>query len=137
MGNSLRKSQQIWDDTEPEDDSAYESAISQWIENGAEQLIRGCDVRWKRRGAFAKSVTADDFRDRVQRHLVDRQIAGEDQQDSFADVVMNAARGHADKSSAEYLLGGPDVLRALAAELLDDHAADGVEALREEREDDL
>lgn len=116
---------------------ADDQAKTEWIANGVEQLLLGADVRWKRRNGFAKSVTFDDFRDRVQCHLVDRQKAGEDQRDSFADVVLAAARGVADKAPAIYLLGTAQSLHDLAAELLAPHAADGVAALREEVEDDL
>jgi hypothetical protein len=111
-------------------------AAAEWIANGVEQLLLGADVKWKRRFERPKSVTADDFRDRVQCHLVDRQIAGEDQRDSFADVVLAAHRGVADKTSAIYLLGAEKMLEALAVELLKPHAADGVAALLEEAEDD-
>jgi len=118
----------------PEDD---DTAETEWIENGVEQLLLGADVRWKRRLEGRKSVTADDFRGHVNQHLVDRQRAGEDQRDAFADLVLNAMRGVADKESASYLLGTAQTLHDLAVELLSPHAADGVEALWEEAEDDL
>jgi hypothetical protein len=135
MNAALQIAQQNYDRAlPPEDDDA---AITRWIDDGVEQLLLGADVRWKRRLEGTKSVTADDFRGHVQQHLINRQIAGEDQCDAFADLVLNAMRRYADKTSATYLLGTAQTLRDLAEELLAPHAADGVEALREEAEDDL
>jgi hypothetical protein len=134
MNAALQLAQQNYDRALPPEDD--DTAETEWIENGVEQLLLGADVRWKRRFEGAKSVTADDFRDRVQCHLVDRQKEGEDQCDAFADLVLSAMRGVADKASASYLLGTAQALRDLAVELLSPHAADGVEALLEEAEDD-
>lgn len=136
MNTAMQIAQLSYDNRLPPEPVDSSAAEREWIYNGVEQLLLGADVKWKRRFERPKSVTADDFRDRVQCHLVDRQIAGEDQRDSFADVVLAAARGVADKTSAIYLLGAEKMLEKLATELLTPHAADGVAALLEEAEDD-
>lgn len=135
MNAALQIAQQNYDRALPLEDD--DTAETEWIENGVEQLLLGADVRWKRRLEGTKSVTADDFHGHVQQHLINRQVAGEDQCDAFADLVLSAMRGVADKASASYLLGTAQALRDLAVELLSPHSADGVEALREEAEDDL
>lgn len=137
--SQLRAAQQRHDDAEPEDNSAYEAAADRWIEDKAENLVRGCDLIIRRRNSPPVTVEYNTFLTAVQDHLNQRQIDGEDNEDMFAQLVIAADRGAPAKSLARNVLGHSDHPRGklyeLAIELVSPHAEAGLEAQAED--DDL
>jgi len=134
--NSLARAQARWDSMEPDDDSGYEEAASRWVEDKAEQLVRGCDLIIRRPGQMPIVVSYDAFLAKVQDHLNDRQIAGKDDEDMFAQVVIAAVSGAPAQRMARLLLGHSDhpegKLYEMAVELVKPHAEAGLEAQAED-----
>jgi hypothetical protein len=140
MGHAQR-SYDDWKTTLPvvADDSQAEA---QWLEESADQLVRGVDIKWKRRLWPQRVVRADDFVAAVHDHLNQRQIDGLDERDGFGRLVLAAVSGSLSeiKTQAEYLLGSSThshgKLYELAEGLLRPFAADGLAAQREEQAED-
>ena len=114
----------------------------EWLEHSAEQLVRGMDIRLKRRYGQPQVVTFDRFCTVLQGHLNQRQIDGLDQRDSFARLFLSAILGSQSdaRTHAADLIGQQRPIEAaerIAMELLKPYAADAVAAEREEREDDV
>jgi len=137
--NSFARAQARWDSMEPDDDSGYEEAASRWIEDKAEQLVRGCDLIIQRRFSAPIVVSYDAFLTKVQDHLNQRQIDGKDDEEMFAQAVIAAVNGAPAKSMALRLLGHSDhpegKLYEIAVEMVTPHAEAGLEAQAED--DDL
>jgi len=113
----------------------------EWLEHSAEQLVRGCDITWKRRFGPARKVTAAQYATYLQLYLTERQIDGLDDRDSFANLVLCVIAGSKSEAvtHAKHLLGNEQprqCLEEIAAEFLRDYATDAVAAHREEAEDD-
>ncbi|CAI8970622.1 hypothetical protein [Pseudomonas soli] len=105
----------------------------EWIEKHATQLVLGYRVGWGYRGERGE-ITQADFARAVQDHLNNRQIDGLDQQDAFGKLVMaGMGTGSAGfiMELCTYLLGGPKVLKEIAADLLRPVAAKAVAAERD------
>jgi hypothetical protein len=136
MNAALARSQARWDNMQPDDDSGFEEAAARWIEDKAENLVRGCDLIIRRRGQVPIVVSYDAFLTKVQDHLNDRQIAGKDDEDMFAQVVIAAAGGAPAQGMARRLLGHsehPDgKLYEIATEMVEPHAEAGLEAQAED-----
>jgi hypothetical protein len=105
-------------------------AETEWLEANAERLMDGNAVDWGYYEADKGQVTPDEFATAVQAHLVDRQIAGEDQRDAFARLVIaNLVWGTRfdGRANAEYLMGSRTALKEIAMGLLRTHAERAVE----------
>lgn len=133
---ALRKAQFLYDNAEPHDDSAAYEAAQAWIEGSADQLVRGCDVLIPQRFGGPVGVTHDQLIRKVQEHLVQRQIDGLDDEDWFAQIVMEGHRGVNVKGCAERLLGPCShpfgKVHELAEELLEPFAELGMQHEAEE-----
>ncbi|MEE5126105.1 hypothetical protein V2J80_13450 [Pseudomonas alliivorans] len=108
-----------------------------WIENSADLLIRGADIKFKRRCRAERSVTHAEFLTALQMHLNQRQADGEDQEDLFAQLVLSNLFGRPSATAAGYLIGNArprDKLFEIAEGLLRPLAADGVIADFEDAE---
>lgn len=134
--NSFARAQARWDNMQPDDDSGFEEAANRWIEDTAENLVRGCDLVIRRRGSPPIVVEYSAFVGKVQEHLNQRQIDGLDDEDMFAQLVIAAAQGAPAKSLARGVLGPSDhpqgKLFDIAAELVTPHAEAGLEAEAED-----
>ena len=128
--NALAAAQTEYDNRLPPPVSEIDLAESEWLEANVSRLMDGSDVEWGFRKADKGRVTADDFATAVQAYLVDRQIAGEDQRDAFARLVIaNLTWGSRfdGRANAEYLMGSRKALKEIATGLLAQHAARAVE----------
>lgn len=134
--NALARSQARWDNMQPDDDSGFEEAVSSWIEDKAEQLVRGCDLVIRRRGQAPIVASYDAFLTKIQDHLNQRQIDGKDDEDIFAQVVIAAISGAPAKGTASRLLGHSEhpagKLYEIATEMVEPHAEAGLQAQAED-----
>ena len=134
--NSSARAQARWDNMQPDDDSGFEEAANRWIEDTAENLMRGCDLVIRRRGSAPIVVEYSAYLAAVQLHLNQRQIDGLDDEDMFAQLVIAAAQGASAKSLARGVLGPSDhpqgKLFDIAVELVTPHAEAGLEAEAED-----
>lgn len=128
--NALAAAQFEYDNRLPHPVGNTELAEVEWIEAGAERLMDGNAVEWGYRKLDKGSVTPAQFAGAVQQHLVDRQIAGEDKRDAFAQLVIaNLVWGSRfdGRANAEYLMGNRQALKEIAEGLLRPHAERAVE----------
>ncbi len=136
--NSLARAQARWDNMQPEDDSGAKEAAHRWIEDAAENLVRGCDLVIRRRSSTPIVVGYASFLSKVQEHLNQRQIDGLDDEDFFAQLVIAAVSGAPAKTLGEALLGEGETsmgkLFDIAVELVSPHADAGIEAEAEDAE---
>lgn len=122
--NALSAAQFEYDNRLPPPVSESDLAETEWLSANAERLMDGNDVEWGYRKSDKGGVTADDFATAVQQHLVDRQMAGEDQRDAFARLVIaNLTWGSRfdGRANAEYLMGDRAALKEIAMDLLRPH----------------
>lgn len=122
----------------PDLDEYYDNAKDNWLIDAADSLIHGADIKIQRRYRRAQSVAHAQFLTAVQMHLVDRQIAGEDSEDWFAQLVVDAATGAPCKRVALRLLGESrhthGMLFEIAEKLLESLAHDALIAQAEDNE---
>ena len=116
--------------------------LNDWLENSAEQLVCGVDIKWKRRFGRPQVVTFDRYCTYLQGILNQRQIDGLDERDSLARLFLSSILGgQADsRGHAADLIGQPRPIEAaerIAMDLLKPYAADAVAAEREAAEDDV
>jgi hypothetical protein len=134
--NSFARAQARWVNLLPDDDSGREEAVSRWIEDTAENLVRGCDLVIRRRMSAPIVVEYSAFLAMVQEHLNQRQSDGLDDEDMLAQVVIAAATGAPAKSMARHVLGPSShpqgKLFEIAVELVTPHAEAGLEAEAED-----
>jgi hypothetical protein len=140
--NAALKICQAWHDAQLPPEVSETEEEREWLEYSAEQLVRGCDVTWKRRRGTPQKVTAAQYATYLQLYLNERQIDGLDDRDSFARLVLSVIVGSQSEAvtHAKYLLGNEQprqCLEEIAAEFLRDHATDAVAAQREAAEDDV
>ncbi|RJX83461.1 hypothetical protein [Pseudomonas sp. LS-2] len=135
--NSFARAQARWDNMQPDDDSGREEATHRWIEDTAENLMRGCDLVIRRRLCSPIVVEYSTFLSKVQEHLNQRQIDGMDDEDFYAQLVIAAIGGAPAKTFALGLLGEGQTpmgkLFDIAVALVEPHAEAGLQA---EAEDD-
>ncbi|MGY2285202.1 hypothetical protein [Pseudomonas gingeri] len=141
MNAALKICQERFDAQLPPDMPDTSEAEQEWLEHAAEQLVCGSDVTWKRRFGVARTVTADQYATYLQGHLVQRQIDGLDQRDSFARLLLASLFGSQSeaRTHAADLLGQQRAVEAvenIAKAMLAPYAADAVAAERESQEDD-
>ena len=115
--NALAAAQSHWDNMTPVDTSARDEAADNWSYNAAEQLVLGCDVVIRTRRQ-TKVISYADLLGKIQMHLNQRQIEGEDDEDLFAQLVVTAIKGGNARGFAEKLLGPYD-LQDIALELVE------------------
>jgi hypothetical protein len=134
--NSFARSQARWDNMQPDEDSGHEEAARVWIENTAENLMRGCDLVIRRRFSAPIVVEYSAYLAAVQQHLNQRQIDDEDPEDSFAQLVIAAVGGGPVKTFGEALLGegksSMGKLFDIAVSLVAPHAEAGLQAEAED-----
>jgi hypothetical protein len=134
--NSFARAQARWDNMQPDDDSGREKAARVWIENTAENLMRGCDLVIRRRLCSPIVVEYSTFLSKVQEHLNQRQIDGMDDEDFYAQLVIAAIGGAPAKTFALSLLGEGltpmGKLFDIAVALVEPHAEAGLEAEAED-----
>jgi hypothetical protein len=134
--NSFARAQARWDNMQPDDDSGHEEAAHRWIEDTAENLMRGCDLVIRRRFSAPIVVGYSAYLAAVQLHLNQRQIDDEDPDDSFAQLVIAAVTGGPVKTFGEALLGEGESpmgkLFDIAVALVEPHAEAGLQAEAED-----
>ncbi|WP_062390875.1 hypothetical protein [Pseudomonas abietaniphila] len=134
--NSFARAQARWDNMQPDDDSGHEEAARVWIEDTAENLMRGCDLVIRRRLCSPIVVEYSTFLTEVQTHLNQRQIDDEDPDDFFAQLVIAAVGGAPAKTFALGLLGEGQTpmgkLFDIAVALVEPHAEAGLQAEAED-----
>lgn len=106
MNHAMQIAQQAYDHRLPfEDDEAADVAADAWLFDQAEVLVRGSDVVFQRRFRAPQGVPYSEFATAVQAHLNQRQIDGVDDEDHFAQLVIDATAGAPCKTTASLLLG--------------------------------
>jgi hypothetical protein len=134
---ALRAAQFEYDNRMPPPVTDDDADQMEWIEKHAAQLVLGYRVSWGYRGERGE-ITQADLARAVQDHLNNRQIDGLDQQDAFGKLVM-AGMGAGSKGFimelCTYLLGGPKVLKEIAADLLRPVAAKAISAEQDRQRD--
>lgn len=138
MNAALKLAQLQHDNRLPPPVSEGDQAEAEWLERNAERLMDGNAVEWGYRKADKGTVTADEFAEAVQMHLVDRQKDGRDEKDAFARLVIaNLTWGSRfdGRANAEYLMGSRTALKEIAKDLLKDHAQRAVELERQWQRD--
>ena len=122
----------------PQPDWDDDYAKDNWLIDAADSLIHGADIKIQRRYRRAQGVQHAQFLTAVQMHLIDRQIAGEDNEDWFAQLVVDAATGAPCKRVALRLLGESQhthgMLFEIAEKLLEPLAHDALIAQAEDNE---
>lgn len=122
----------------PQPDWDDDCAKDNWLIDAADSLIHGSDIKIHRRYRRPQGVAHAQFLTAVQMHLIDRQIAGEDSEDWFAQLVVDAATGAPCKRVALRLLGESrhthGMLFEIAEKLLEPLAHDALVAQAEDNE---
>lgn len=141
MNAALKICQAIYDAQLPPEVSESDE-LNDWLENSAEQLVCGMDIKWKRRYGQPRAVTFDQYCTYLQGILNQRQIDGLDERDSFARLFLSSILGSQSDSRghAADLIGQQHPIAAaekVAMDLLRPYAADAVAAEREAAEDDV
>lgn len=141
MNAALKICQERYDAQLPPEVSEV-SQEQEWLEHSAERLVRGMDIKWKRRHGKPQVVTFDRFCTYLQGILNQRQIDGLDERDSFARLFLAAILGSLGeaRNHASDLLSNErpvETVEGFAVNLLKPYAADAVAAAREEAEDDV
>ncbi|CAI8983820.1 hypothetical protein [Pseudomonas chlororaphis] len=127
--SALRKAQLEHDNRMPPPVSEEDLAETEWLEANAERLLMGYRISWGYCPSERGEVTQADFAKAVQDHLNQRQIDGEDEQDAFGQLVINAMGFRSSgllMDLAVYLLGKKTALKDIALELLKPHAEKAV-----------
>ncbi|WP_460044168.1 hypothetical protein [Pseudomonas sp. S2_H01] len=134
--NSFARAQARWDNMQPDEDSGHEEAARVWIENTAENLMRGCDLVIRRRFSAPIVVEYSAYLAAVQLHLNQRQIDGDDTEDWLAQLVIAAVTGGPVKTFGEALLGEGETsmgkLFDIAVALVEPYAEAGLQAEAED-----
>jgi len=134
--NSFARAQARWDNMQPDEDSGREEASRVWIENTAENLMRGCDLVIRRRYSAPIVVEYSAYLNAVQLYLNQRQIDGDDSEDWFAQMVIAAIGGGPVKTFGEALIGEGETsmgkLFDIAVALVEPHAEAGLQAEAED-----
>jgi hypothetical protein len=134
--NSFARAQARWDNMQPDDDSGREEAARVWIENTAENLMRGCDLVIRRRFSAPIMVEYSAYLNAVQLYLNQCQIDGDDSEDWFAQLVIAAISGGPVKTFGEALIGEGETsmgkLFDIAVALVEPHAEAGLQAEAED-----
>jgi len=141
MNAALKICQAMYDAQLPPEVSEGDE-LNDWLENSAEQLVCGVDIKWKRRFGRPQVVTFDRYCTYLQGILNHRQEEGLDERDSLARLFLSSILGsQADsRGHAADLIGQQHPIAAaerIAMDLLRPYAADAVEAEREAAEDDV
>ena len=141
MNAALKICQERYDAQLPPEVSESDE-LNDWLENSAEQLVCGMDIKWKRRYGQPRAVTFDQYCTYLQGILNQRQIDGLDERDSFARLFLSSILGSQSDSRghAADLIGQQHPIAAaekVAMDLLRPYAADAVAAEREAAEDDV
>ena len=141
MNAALKICQERYDAQLPPEVSEV-SQEQEWLDHSAERLVRGMDIKWKRRHGKPQVVTFDRFCTYLQGILNQRQIDGLDERDSFARLFLAAilgSQGEARNHASDLLNNERPVetVERFAMDLLRPYAADAVAAEREEAEDDV
>ncbi len=137
MNAALRIAQFEYDNRLPVD--FCDAAEHQWIENGAEQLLLGAEVTFKRRLHSPQGVTQEQFAVAVD-EFVFEQLSGSGMSNSVIGRLVLSARRKASSdaaSAAGEALNSPDpdeALRQIAVRLLKPLARDGLIAQAEDAE---
>lgn len=122
----------------PDLDEYYDNAKDNWLIDAADSLIHGADIKIQRRYRRAQGVAHAQFLTAVQMHLIERQIAGDDSEDWFAQLVVDAATGAPCKRVALRLLGESrhthGMLFEIAEKLLEPLAHDALIVQAEDNE---
>lgn len=130
--SALRKAQWIYDNAEPEDDSAHQEAIRVWIEDKAEQLVGGADVLVRQRFGPPVGICQDQFVAKVAEHLRALQEAEQDDLNALALLLLQAETGGSVKNMVGEVVGQSDHNRGklyeIAESILEQYAQAGVEA---------
>jgi len=130
--SALRKAQWLYDNAEPEDDSALQEAVQAWIEDKAEQLIGGADVLVRQRFGPPVGIRQDQFVAKVAEHLRALQEAEQDDLNALALLLLQAETGGAVKNMVGEVVGQSDHSRGklyeIAESMLEQYAQAGVEA---------
>ena len=141
MNAALKICQERYDAQLPPDVSEV-SQEQEWLDHSAERLVRGMDIKWKRRHGQPQVVTFDRFCTYLQGILNQRQIDGLDERDSFARLFLSAilgSQGEARNHASDLLSNERPVetVEGFAMDLLRPYAADALAAERDEAEDDV
>ncbi|WP_426108529.1 hypothetical protein [Pseudomonas sp. TWR1-1-4] len=141
MNAALKICQEGYDAQLPPEVSEV-SQEQEWLDHSAERVVRGMDIKWKRRHGKPQVVTFDRFCTYLQGILNQRQIDGLDERDSFARLFLSAilgSQGEARNHASDLLSNERPVetVEGFAMDLLRPYAADAVAAEREEAEDDV
>lgn len=129
--SALRKAQWLYDNAEPEDDSAHQEAIQAWIEDKAEQLVGGADVLVRQRFGPPVGIRQEQFVAKVAEHLRALQEAEKDDLNALALLLLQAQAGGPVKSMVEDVVGQSDHCRGklyeIAESMLDQYADQGLQ----------
>lgn len=130
--SALRKAQWLYDNAEPEDNSAHQETIQAWIEDKAEQLIGGADVLVRQRFGPPVGIRQDQFVAKVAEHLRALQEAEQDDLNALALLLLQAETGGSVKNMVGEVVGQSDHSRGklyeIAESILEHYAQAGVEA---------
>lgn len=133
--NNLKKAQFHHDEALPlpVSESATETAIAEWIEEGVEQLVRfGCDVHFTGAGGEKKVVTLADLILNIDMMANERLADLKVDTPALGRIIYESLNGRADKVSAAELIGHSSgsygVLGDIAYAMLKPHAKDAVAA---------
>lgn len=128
---ALRAAQWRYDHAEPDDDSAHQEAVQNWIESRAEELVGGCDVLIPQRFGGPVGVRQDQFVVKVAGHLRALQEAEKDDLNALALLLLQAQAGGQVKSMVPDILGPSDhiggKLYEIAESMLDEYAEQGLQ----------
>lgn len=133
--NAFAKAQFEYDNRLPVD--VDDSAVTEWIDNAAEQLLLGADVKFKRRLHSPQCVTYEQFAAAVDEFVMG-QLSGSGVSNSVLGRLVLAAKRKASSdacsAAAEALnCANPDeALRQIAVTLLKPLAADALIAQAED-----
>ncbi|WP_434676190.1 hypothetical protein [Pseudomonas sp. D3-10] len=138
MNAALKICQERYDNASPDDDSARDEAISRWVEDNAEHLVRGGDVMFRPRFGPPRGVTQGRFVEKLCDHLRSLQEAQEDDLGELALLVLEVENGGPAKTHARNVAGVSDNPRGklyeIAESLLEPYADDALIAQAEDNE---
>ncbi len=130
--SALRKAQWLYENAEPEDDSAHQETVQAWIEDKAEQLVGGADVLVRQRFGPPVGIRQDQFVTKVAEHLRALQETEQDDLNALALLLLQAETGGTVKNMVEDVIGQSDHSRGklfeIAESMLEQYAQAGVEA---------
>lgn len=118
--------------------SPHDNARAEWLYNAAEDLLRSTSVSFQRRMRKPQGVTADQFALAVDEYVNNRLADSEVHTPALGWLIINAERGHADRTATAELLGNSDhplgKLGEIAESLLKPLADDALIAKAEDDE---